>query len=215
MKGVVIAGIGTDVGKTVVSAVVCEALSADYWKPVQSGIADGPGDSQTVAALLQCGPERVHPPAYAFKAPLSPHAAAALEGSSVTLERLVAPNTNSPLVVELAGGVLVPLNDEHTNIDLVARLGLPVLVVSRHYLGSINHTLLTLEALRAREIAVMGVIFNGEELPDTERVIARLGQVPVLGRIPTFPELTAASIRAAAESLDLARVIHEASLHEL
>lgn len=214
MRGLVIAGIGTDVGKTVVSAVVCEALNADYWKPVQSGIADSPGDSQFMAGLLQGAPSRVHPPAYAFKASLSPHAAAALEGSSVSLERLVPPHAKSPLVIELAGGVLVPLNDEHTNIDLVARLGLPVLVVSRHYLGSINHTLLTLEALRAREVAVLGVVFNGEELPDTERIIARIGQVPVLGRIPTLPELTPAAVRAAAEKLDLARVISEASLHE-
>jgi dethiobiotin synthetase len=104
-------------------------------------------------------------------------------------------------VVELAGGVLVPLNDEHTNLDLIVNLGLPVVVVSRHYLGSINHTLLTLEVLRSRGVAIRGIVFNGQELPDTERIIARLGKVEVLGRVPHLEELSRTSIHAQAQSM--------------
>lgn len=204
MRGLIVAGIGTDVGKTVVSAVVCEALGADYWKPVASGLAAGAGDDQVVASLISDSARRIHRSTYGFQQPLSPHAAAALEGASIEIDRFTLPESERPLVVELAGGVLVPLTDELTNMDLVARLDLPVLVVSRHYLGSINHTLLTLEALRARGASVMGVIFNGEELPDTERVIERLGQVRIIGRVPTLPELTPEAAQRAAKGLRFA-----------
>ena len=149
MRGLIIAGIGTDVGKTVVSAVVCEALNADYWKPLASGLDTAKGDDESVAALIKNGKDRVHPSTYRFKRALSPHIAAALEGETICLERLMLPSSDRPIVVELAGGVLVPLSDDYTNMELIAKLDLPVLVVSRHYLGSINHTLLTIEALRA------------------------------------------------------------------
>lgn len=198
MRGVIVAGIGTDVGKTVASAVLCEALGADYWKPVASGSEAGPTDDEVVALLLRDGRARVHPCTYVFKRPLSPHAAAALEGASISLDRFGLPEVPRPIVVELAGGVLVPLSDEHTNMELIGRLDLPVVVVSQHYLGSINHTLLTLEALRAHGASVMGVIFNGEELPDTERIIARMGAVRVLGRIPRLAAVDAESIAAIA-----------------
>jgi dethiobiotin synthase len=203
VRGIIVAGIGTDVGKTVASAVLCEVLGADYWKPVASGIEAGATDSDVVASLIVDGARRVHSPGCAFKKPLSPHIAAALEGRSVSVDSLTLPDCEQPIVVELAGGVLVPLNDEHTNMELVSRFALPVVVVSRHYLGSINHTLLTLEALRARGAAVMGVVFNGEELPDTERIIERLGQVRVLGRIPTISELSPQAIREAAKGVRL------------
>ena len=187
MKGLIVAGIGTDVGKTVASAVVCEALSADYWKPIASGLAVGPGDDEAVSSLLGGAESRIHPCAYAFTQPLSPHVAAALDGCQIDLAKCELPSSSAPVVVELAGGVLVPLDNEHTNLDLVSRLGLPVLLVSKHYLGSINHTLLSLEALRSRGIPVLGVLFNGEELPDSERIIERMGQVAALGRIPNLP----------------------------
>ena len=203
MRGITVAGIGTDVGKTVASAVMCEVLGADYWKPVASGIEAGATDSDVVASLIVDGARRVHPPGCAFKKPLSPHIAAALEGRSVSVDSLTLPESERPIVVELAGGVLVPLNDEHSNMELVSRFALPVVVVSRHYLGSINHTLLTLEALRARDAAVMGVLFNGEELPDTERIVERMGKVRVLGRIPTIPELSPQAIREAAKGVRL------------
>jgi dethiobiotin synthetase len=144
---------------------------------------------------------RIHPSRYLFAKSLSPHIAAALEGVTIALSELHAPATERPLIVELAGGVLVPLNDEHTNLDLIVRLGLPVVVVSRHYLGSINHTLLTLEVLRSRGATIRGVIFNGQELPDTERIIARHGRVEILGRVPQLEELSAASVRSVAQSI--------------
>ena len=203
MRGLIIAGIGTDVGKTVVSAVVCEALNADYWKPLASGLDAAKGDDESVAALIKNGKDRVHPSTYRFKRALSPHIAAALEGETICLERLMLPASDRPIVVELAGGVLVPLSDDYTNMELIARLDLPVLVVSRHYLGSINHTLLTIEALRARGVAIMGVVFNGAELPDSERIIERLGQVHIIGRIPELAEVSPETIRSVVPQLKL------------
>lgn len=203
MKGLVVAGIGTDVGKTVVSAALCVALKADYWKPVLSGTAAAAGDDEVIQRLLGEQGTRIHPCSYRFKAPLSPHVAAAQEGISISLEKFELPESDRPIVVELAGGVLVPMSDEFTNMELVGRFDLPVVVVSRHYLGSINHTLLTLEALRSRGVPVMGVVFNGEELPDSERIIERMGEVRVLGRIPTLPEVTPETIRAAARGLSV------------
>jgi dethiobiotin synthetase len=201
MGGVCVAGIGTEVGKTVVSAILCEALGAEYWKPVASGLEDGPSDSDIVSSLIADAGNRIHPSRYLFAKSLSPHIAAALEGVTIDLSELSIPATERPLVVELAGGVLVPLNDEHTNLDLIVNLGLPVVVVSRHYLGSINHTLLTLEVLRSRGVAIRGIVFNGQELPDTERIIARLGKVEVLGRVPHLEELSRTSIHAQAQSM--------------
>jgi len=203
VKGLVVAGIGTDVGKTVVSAAFCVALQADYWKPVLSGVATAAGDDEVIQYLLGEHGARIHPCAYRFKAPLSPHVAAAQEGVAISLEKFELPESDRPIVVELAGGVLVPMSDEFTNMELVGRFDLPVVVVSRHYLGSINHTLLTLEALRSRGVPVMGVVFNGEELPDSERIIERMGEVRVLGRIPSLAEVTPETIRVAAQGLSI------------
>lgn len=195
MKGVVVAGIGTEVGKSVVSAILCEALGARYWKPVASGTNDGPAESVNVARLLSNGENRVFPETYLFGASLSPHIAAAMEGVTIELDRFVAPACEEPLVIELAGGVFVPLNDRETNIDLLKKLALPVVVVSRHYLGSINHTLLTIDALKSRDLTIAGVIFNGDELPDTERVISLMSGVRVLGRVPALAEITPGAVR--------------------
>jgi dethiobiotin synthetase len=200
MKGLVVAGIGTEVGKSIASAVLCEALGARYWKPVASGAADGPAESVFVSGLLSGGVERVFPETYLFQRSLSPHVAAALEGREVLLEELKIPASSDPVVVELAGGIMVPLNNSETNLDLLKRLRLPVVVVSRHYLGSINHTLLTLEVLRAQGIEVRGIIFNGNELPDTERTITSLGRVEVIGKIPHLEEVNAAAIRKVAST---------------
>ena len=199
-RGITVAGIGTEVGKTVVSAILCEVLGARYWKPIASGSDDGPAESVAVARLLKNGDQRIFSERYLLRRSLSPHIAAALEGVEVSLEEFSLPVCDSPLVVELAGGVMVPLNDRATNLDLMKRFGLPVVVVSRHYLGSINHTLLTLFALRAHGIAVKGVVFNGEELPDTERIIATMGEVSVIGRVPSFGEVSQGSISAFALS---------------
>ena len=196
----IVAGIGTDVGKTVVSSILCEVLSARYWKPIASGTDDGPAESVHVARLIKNGAERIFSERYLFKKSLSPHVAAAMEGVEVSLDECSLPICDEPLVVELAGGVMVPLNDSSTNIDLIKRLQLPVVVVSRHYLGSINHTLLTLAVLRYHNIPVTGVIFNGEELPDTERIISTLGDVAVIGRVPTLGVVSQEAISSFAAS---------------
>ena len=190
-EGLIVAGIGTEVGKTLVSAILCEVLSARYWKPIASGADDGPAESVSVSKLIRNGEDRVYSERYLFRKSLSPHIAAALDGVEVSLEECVPPLCEEPLVIELAGGIMVPLTDSVTNIDLMRSLNLPVVVVSRHYLGSINHTLLTLAALRQSDVPVRGIIFNGEELPDTERIISRLGDVPVIGRVPAFAEVSA------------------------
>jgi dethiobiotin synthetase len=202
MKGFIVAGIGTDVGKTVASAVVCEALKADYWKPIQSGTDDAPADMETVSGLIKDGARRVHPSSYSFRRSLSPHAAARLEDTEIIADRIVPPSTTAPLVIELAGGILVPINDRETNIDLIKRWNFPVVVVSRHYLGSINHTLLTIEVLKGHGISIKGILFNGEEtLPETERIICELSNVPVLGRIPHLPELTTEVVSGVAKGV--------------
>lgn len=203
MKGLCVAGIGTEVGKTVASAAICEALGWDYWKPVASGLADGPGDGEIITSLIHNGSQRVHPSRYLFARSLSPHVASALEGVTIALDELQMPQSTRPIVVELAGGVFVPLNDKDTNLDLITSLKLPVVVVSRHYLGSINHTLLTLDALRNRGISVHGVIFNGEELPDTERIICAMGRVEIRGRIPQLAEVSCASVHEVAKTLSV------------
>ena len=202
MRGLIVAGLGTDVGKTVVSAVLCEALGAEYWKPIQSGTDDMPADAVTVESLLTDGVHRVHPSTYSFRKSLSPHAAARLEDTEVSLAALVPPKTERPLVVELAGGILVPINDRETNLDLIAKLSLPVVLVSRHYLGSINHTLLSCEVLKAHGIQMAGMVFNGDEtLPETERIITALSKVPVLGRIPSLAHVSSNAIADLAKQL--------------
>lgn len=199
-QSLVVAGIGTEVGKTLVSAILCEVLKARYWKPIASGADDGPAESVSVSRLLRNGADRVFSERYLFRKSLSPHVAAALDGVEVSLEECVPPVCEEPLVIELAGGIMVPLTDTVTNIDLMRALNLPVVVVSRHYLGSINHTLLTLAALRQSDIKVRGVVFNGDELPDTERIISQFGDVPVIGRVPSFKEVSVDVVAAFAAS---------------
>ena len=182
MKGLIVAGIGTEVGKSVASAVLCEALGWSYWKPLASGLNDAPAESVTVGNLLSGAEGRVFPERYLFGASLSPHIAAAMEGVTISLEELRLPDTENPLVVELAGGVMVPLSDTATNLDLI------------------RHTLLTLEILKSRDVPIYGVLFNGEELPDTERVIEQLSGVRILGRIPTLPQVTRESVGSVAAS---------------
>ncbi len=178
----IVAGIGTEIGKTVVSAVFVEMLQADYWKPVQSG-ADTDSDTETVRSLIRNSRSVFHPEAYRLALPLSPHAAAEAEGIMILPDAIQPPETTNSLVIELAGGLLVPLNEQFLTIDLVQQLGLPVVLVSKHYLGSINHTLLSVEACRSRAIPMLGIVFNGPTTPATESVILRQTVLPCLGRI--------------------------------
>lgn len=196
-KSYFITGIGTDVGKTVASAILVKALEADYWKPVQCGDLDD-SDSMKIQRLTGCA---VHQEAYRLRLPMSPHAAAEAEGVEIALGSFRLPNVAKPLVVEGAGGILVPLNGRQTVLDLILQLNIPVIVVSRHYLGSINHTLMSLEVLRQRGADVAGILFNGAENAATESIIAELSGVKVLGRIPEMQEVTAQTVDRAAEEL--------------
>ena len=204
MKDIFVTGIGTDIGKTVVAAILTEALQADYWKPVQSGSIDLT-DSQRVKSLVSNKKTVFHPEAYLLEAPLSPHAAAALEGKNIILENIGLPQTANRLVVEGAGGLFVPLNDRHLIVDLIGYLQLPVVVVSANYLGSINHTLLTLEALRSRGIPVAGLIFNGPPNPASEDYILQYSGVPKLLSVLPEETLNPAVIRKYAEMLSAIR----------
>lgn len=176
-----ITGIGTDVGKTVVSAIVTEALEADYWKPVQAGELQHT-DTHRVKGLISNSKSVMHDHSYALRTPMSPHAAAAIDGIQVKLRHIKEPETKNHLVIEGAGGLLVPLNERETILDLIKN-SYKVIVVSRHYLGSINHTLLTLSELRRRGLEVSGVVFNGEAHPSTENIIKKIGLVEEIGRI--------------------------------
>lgn len=158
-----ITAIGTDSGKTVASAILTEMLQADYWKPVQAGY---PRDTETVQKLVSNPKSRFHPEGCLLKTPASPHAAAALEGISLTARQLVPPHTDRDLVMEGAGGILVPLNEDEVVLDILNYIPARLILVANLYLGSINHTLLTAEVLKSRGIPVEGLIFNG--LPNTE-----------------------------------------------
>ena len=191
----IITGTDTDVGKTVFAAGLAAHLGARYWKPVQAGLA-GATDSETVARLSG-GRAIVLPEAYRLATPCSPHEAARIDGVIINPARLALPPGDSPLVVEGAGGVLVPHNDGLLAADLFARWGLPVVLVARTTLGTINHTLLSLEALRARDIEVLGVVFSGAAEPVAEAAITRIGAVRHLGRLPRLDPLNADTLAQA------------------
>jgi dethiobiotin synthetase len=193
MKQLIVAGIGTGVGKTVASAVLVEALEADYWKPVQSGSQED-SDTLTVQHLISNQRSFFHEEAYQLKAPLSPHIAAEMEGREIQPEQLSLPAANNHLIVELAGGLMTPLNDRTLNIDLVKKWDKPVVLVSQNYLGSINHTLLSAEALKQQHITIAGIIFNGEETASSESLILNYTQLPFIGRIPMLPALNARAV---------------------
>jgi dethiobiotin synthetase len=180
-----ITGISTDVGKTIASAIITEALEADYWKPIQAGDLEN-CDSHKVKSFLSNNKTVIHLNSYALNTPASPHLAAALDGVIIDLKKIIEPITNNHLVIEGAGGVFVPLNENDAVIDLI-QPDYKVIVVSRHYLGSINHTLLTIEALQNRKINIAGIIFNGEENKATETIILNKTGVKCIGRIEQEP----------------------------
>ena len=177
-----ITGIGTGVGKTVVSAIVTEALQADYWKPVQAGDLEN-SDTLKVKALISNAQTVLHSETYRLKHPLSPHAAAARDGFFIDPANFLLPSTDNHLVVEGAGGLMVPLNENFLMIDLISQLNIPVVLVSRHYLGSINHTLLSAFALKDYNIPVAGIVFTGNENTDSESVILKRTGFKMLGRV--------------------------------
>ena len=185
-----ITGISTDVGKTIASAIIVEALQADYWKPIQAGDLDN-SDSHKVQSLVSNTKTKINPNSYQLNTPASPHFAAELDGIKIDLKKIIEPNPDSyrednHLVIEGAGGILVPLNDIDCVVDLI-QSDYKVIIVSRHYLGSINHTLLTIEALKSRKINIAGIIFSGDKYESSESIILNKTGVKCIGRIQQEP----------------------------
>ncbi|SJZ94311.1 dethiobiotin synthase [Sediminibacterium ginsengisoli] len=204
MQPIFITGIGTDAGKTVASAVVVQALRADYWKPVQAGLEET--DSDKIRSLTAVPGGVIHPESYRLKLPASPHIAAREEGIRVSVSALVEkagsilPANGKHLVIEGAGGLLVPLNERETVADLIKALNAKLILVSRNYLGSINHSLLTAECCRSRNIPVLGWIFNDQYMSYEEEIAGWSGY-PVLGNIPLLSGLNRENIAAQAAVL--------------
>jgi dethiobiotin synthetase len=198
-KIIFITGIGTDVGKTIVSAVVVEALEADYWKPIQAGELEF-SDSDKIRSLLTNSITKIHKNSFELTSAMSPHAAAAIDRVNIQLDQIKLPNTSNHLVIEGAGGLLVPINNKETVLDLI-QTDYKVIVVSRPYLGSINHTLLTIQVLEQRGFEIAGIIYSGVETKSTEEIIEKLSKVPVLGRIDEEESIDRETIRQYANLL--------------
>ncbi|MBJ6133304.1 ATP-dependent dethiobiotin synthetase BioD [Ochrobactrum sp. Q0168] len=199
----VVSGTDTGIGKTVFSAALTAALDGSYWKPVQSGL-DAETDSEAVAKLAGLPQNRILPEAYRLSAPLSPHQSAALDSTAISADALTVPEIDGPLVIEGAGGLLVPLSDQLVFADIFAQWQIPVIVCARTNLGTINHTLLSVEALKHRRTPIGGIAFIGDENPETQRIIAKMSGVRVLGRLPLLPSLSeGALMHAFEENFDL------------
>lgn len=184
MKKYFITGISTEVGKTIAAAIVTEALEADYWKPIQAGDLEH-SDTHKIKQFVSNKKSVFHENAFALNTPMSPHGAAEIDGITINLKDIIAPKTENHLVIEGAGGLLVPLNDNDTILDLI-QPDYKVIVVSRHYLGSINHTLLTVNLLKEKGFDV-SLIFSGNEHKTTENIIQKTTNIPVIGRIDEEP----------------------------
>ena len=210
MDGFFVTGTDTDVGKTVVSAWLVARLGACYWKPVQAG-NHPETNSAIVRRLSDVSPDRILPEAYVLPEPIAPHEAARRAGVTIDMMKLVPPPCDRPLVVEGAGGLMVPLTDRAFVIDLAQVLDLPVVLVTRSTLGTINHTLLSLEAIRRRGLHLAGVVVNGPETPHNRAAIERYGQVEIIAEIPWLDQMTAAALKAIEPELDLAKLAKSAS----
>lgn len=199
----VVTGTDTDVGKTVFAAGLAGALGARYWKPVQAGTLPTT-DRDSVAHLSGLPESRIYPEAYRLETPASPHLAARRDGVTIEIEHLTLPTGEGPLVVEGAGGVLVPLTETLLMADLFAHWGAPVILCARTGLGTINHSLLSIEALRARGVPIAGVAFIGDADAENERIVPLLGKVGSLGRLPRLDPLTPETLQQAfAAHIDL------------
>lgn len=189
-----ISGIGTGIGKTLVSAILTEKLNADYWKPIQSGDLDQ-SDSITVKSLISNNKTIIHPESYRLNHPLSPHLSARLDQIEIKLDRIVIPETSNHLIIEGAGGLMVPLNEKNLLIDLIKKLDVEVILISQNYLGSINHTLMSANVLNQYKIKVKGVIFNGPENEESQRYILQYTKLKNLGYIPNLDSVNPENIK--------------------
>ena len=197
-----ITGIGTGIGKTITSAIITEKLKADYWKPIQSGDL-AQSDSMTIESLISNNQTVIHPETYRLTQPLSPHLSAKIDGIEIELNNFQLPKTENHLIVEGAGGLMVPLNDKALILDLVKYLKLEVIVVSQHYLGSINHTLLTINTLKQHNMSIRGIIFNGEENLESQSYILNYSDIKHLGNIPTLRNIDKLNVIEAGKNITL------------
>jgi dethiobiotin synthetase len=201
-KPLFVTGIGTDIGKTLISAILVEKLKCDYWKPIQSGELEN-SDTMKVQRLVTNTLSVFHPESYSLTQPYSPHKSAALDGIAIDEKTIIAPTTGNQLLIEGAGGLMVPLNNDTLIIDLIKQLDAEVILVSQNYLGSINHTLLSVEALKHRGITLKGIIFNGDENASTEDYITNYTQATHLGRVPKLSEVNKDTVHAAGQYIRL------------
>ena len=205
MPGFFVTGTDTDVGKTLVSAWLLTHLDAQYWKPVQAG-TEPATDSMTVQRLAEIPPARILPEAYVLRDAMAPHEAARREGVTLDMNTLEPPAHDGLLIVEGAGGLMVPITDDAYMIDLAADLDLPILLVARSTLGTINHTLLSIEAIRRRGLPLAGVVISGPETPHNRAAIERYGQVEVIAEIPWLETVSRSALRTIEPELDLLKL---------
>lgn len=197
-----VTGIGTGIGKTIVSAIITEKLQADYWKPIQSGDLDQ-SDSLKIESLISNGKTIIHKEAFRLTQPLSPHLSAKLDQIELNIDKLQTPATSNTLIIEGAGGLMVPLNDQELMIDYIKSLQVEVILVSQNYLGSINHTLLSIEVLKSKNISIKGLVFNGASNNETERYIKQYSKLPILGFIPELRNVSKDAVKEAGQYLEL------------
>ncbi|MCB0478019.1 MAG: dethiobiotin synthase [Crocinitomicaceae bacterium] len=201
-KKIFLTGIGTEVGKTVVSAILVEKFTMDYWKPVQAGELDFT-DTMKVRSWVKNDASVFHQEQFRLKTPASPHFAAKVDGIQIKLEDFEVPETENNLLVEGAGGLMVPINDKgDLIIDLIPKVADGVILVSRNYLGSINHTMLSIEALQKRKIPILGLIFNGDSNPATEEIILNKHKLKCLGKVPLLSHIDTLKIREAGSFIE-------------
>ncbi len=185
----IVCGTDTDVGKTIVSSFLVQGLKAFYWKPIQSGFEEG-SDSNTVQNLLKLPQGRILPERYKFKAAVSPHWAAEQESQLIEPLKLRLPMLKEPLIIETAGGVMVPLTRQYLQIDQLRKWMLPVLLVARTGLGTLNHTLLTIEALKKRNIPIIGIILNGPFHPDNPKTLSEISGIDIVAQLPIMDHIS-------------------------
>jgi dethiobiotin synthetase len=198
-NAIAIAGIHTGIGKTIVSAAITEALGAHYWKPVQAGLEER--DRDTVCRLITNGTQRVHPEAVALTMPASPHTAAAAEGITIDYTTFQWPQTTHPLVVETAGGILSPISNTQTMADMLAWWQVPIILVTQHYLGSINHTVAAIEVMRARQLPIAALVLSGNDNPSSQKFIEEYTGLKIAARIPWLAVPDNASLTQCAATL--------------
>lgn len=202
MKNYFITGIGTNVGKTIASAILTEALQADYWKPIQTGSFED-NDKNTIKNLISNSKTVFHNETYNFKEPVSPHLAAALENKKINIETIGLPETENSLIIEGAGGILVPLNENNFVIDIARNLEAPIILVCQNYLGCINHSLLSIDYLLKNDFEIKGLILNGNFDKAVKSAIINYSEIPVIAEIPEMKEITKDTILAQAQKIDL------------